>query len=56
MIQIFKDEAKALRNMGLSGFIKSTRTRYKKYYLVEEMKCLEALKKYRESKIIEIHQ
>lgn len=56
MIQIYDDEAKAMRDMGFSKFVKSTKTRYKKYYLVEEMKCLEALKKYRESKIIEIHQ
>ena len=50
---ITKHEAFAMREQGLQNYIKRSKSRHPKYYLVESKKALDALEKYRQSKTVE---
>ena len=50
---ITKQEAFKLIEQGLQNYVKRSKSRHPKYYLVESKKALDALEKYRESKMVE---
>ena len=50
---ITKQEAFKLREQGLQNYVKRSKSRHPKYYLVESKKALDALEKYRKSKTVE---
>ena len=52
MLLITKNEAFAMREQGFKNYVKKSASRHPKYYLVESDKALNALRKYRQSKII----
>ena len=52
MIQVSKSEAFAMRKKGLEKHIKSSHSRYKKYYMVEDPRSLAVLENYRKEKIV----
>lgn len=53
MLLLNKDEAFKMREQGLQHYVKKSHSKHPKYYLVEAKKALDALEKYRKSKIIE---
>lgn len=52
MIQVSKSEAFAMRKKGLEKHIKSSHSRYKKYYMVEDPRSLAVLENYRKEKVV----
>lgn len=52
MLEVSKSEAFAMREKGLEKHIKSSHSRYKKYYIVEDPRSLAVLEKYRKEKIV----
>ena len=52
MVLITKHEAFAMREQGLQNYVKQSASRHPKYYLVESLKALNALERYRQSKIV----
>lgn len=53
---ITKQEAFMLREQGLQNYVKRSKSRHPKYYLVESQKALDALEKYRNSKTMELFE
>ena len=49
---VTKTEAFALRKQGLQDYVLMSRSNHPKYYIVEDEKALNALDKYRKSKIV----
>lgn len=49
---ITKSEAFEMRKQGLKKYVKSSKSRHPKYYIVENVNALNALCKYRESKTV----
>ena len=56
MLLITKSEAFGLREQGWQDYIKKSASRHPKYYLVEDYKALNALERYRKSKLIKEHK
>ena len=49
---ITKNEAAIMRDKGFQDFVKKSKSKHPKYYIVEDRKALNALEEYKQSRVI----